>query len=135
MEFDMGSYFPEPPILYFVPDGTDSLVVVVSHQLSMSATEGYTNVSFRVYSTTFGTVYVYNETVCYYESFNDSSPIEYVMVDPPTGTFIGFHFHAQVEDEYYGEVDWRIYGLVATAFGDTLGLVPETWGGIKVTSR
>ena len=120
----------QPPIYYFVPDGTDSLVIHIGHDIAMYGTNG--NAFVRLYSTSFDSVNIFNEWV-HYDSYYSSDPIHHVIVDPPPDTWIGFRFHGYISATYPSgsTINWWVYNLTVTAHGDELTLEPGTWASIK----
>ncbi len=115
---------------YFVPDGTDSLLVHIEHDL---------------YFITFGSEDIYialnylsGESLTLFSAEeltgpSTSDPIDVVIVSPPADTWIGFTIHAHVSASYpgYATIEWFITELSVTAYGTELELGSTTWGGIK----
>ena len=130
---DMSSYITEPPVYYFVPDGADSVVIYIEHSLYTSVSEGTVKAQFIVASTTIGGGTIYSESVFWYDTFTDTQPIVYSIVDPPDGTYLGFHFHAEAGADVpnYATINWIIFHMDVTVYGSSLGLQFDTWGSIK----
>lgn len=120
----------QPPMLYFVPDGTDSLVIHIEHDINMSGAYGAAFV--RLYSTSFADVDIFCESF-YNDGYFSTDPIHYVIVDPPPDTWIGFRLHGYVSAGYpeYSTIDWCIFSMTATAHGEALTLEMSTWASIK----
>lgn len=120
----------QPPIYYFVPDGTDSLVIHIEHDIAMCGTN--CSAFVKLYSTSFFSVWIFNEGFIN-DSYYSSDPIHYVIVDPPPDTWIGFRFHGYISATFPSgsSINWWVYNLTATAHGDELALEPGTWASIK----
>ena len=130
----------EPPyyILYFVPDGTDSLVVTIDHDLSLQCSDwGMGRAQVYFYATGYYEVLIY-EAEATAENFADTQPITYTLDQPGPGTYIGFTFYIEGEEweqweraDHRSSVQWTITHLIAVAYGDSLGMEPATWGRLK----
>ncbi|MEA3265655.1 MAG: hypothetical protein U9P42_01750 [Candidatus Fermentibacteria bacterium] len=133
-EFDMISFAPPAPVRYFVPDGADSVSIVVDHSAHGSAGEGSAYARFYVETPTAGSTLIYEQVAYWYQSFSDDDPIVYTIVDPPNGTYLGFHFHAEAAADASigsGSIDWELYHMEVTAYGSSMSMEVNTWAGIK----
>jgi len=134
MEFDMISFWPPAPVRYFVPDGADSVSIVVDHSVHGSAGEGYAYARFYVETPTAGPTLVYEQVAYWYDTFSDDESIVCTIVDPPNGTYLGFHFHAEAGADPStgsGSIDWELYHMEVTAYGSSMSMELNTWAGIK----
>ncbi len=120
----------QPPIYYFVPDGTDSLVIHIEHDIGMYGAFG--SACVRLYSTSFDSVNIFSEWV-HNDSYFSSDPIHHVIVDPPPETWIGFRFSGYISAAYpvSTTINWWVFNMTVTAHGDELALEPGTWASIK----
>ncbi len=132
-ECDMSSSLYPPQVYYFVPDGADSVVVHIEHILSATTDEGSASGQVFMSSTTIGGGVIYDEGVFWYSSITDSEPIIHSIIDPPDGTYLGFHFHAVADaaSYEYASINWKIFSMVVTAYGSAMELQSGTWAGIK----
>lgn len=128
----------EPPARYFVPDGTDSVVVEVDHWIFLSAG----NVLSRASST--GMIQLWTSEsgwgdYIFYHSVSDTLYAQEqisssTLLDIPQGTELGFRFRGELVSENqgnYAEIIWQVAGMTVTAYGEEMGLTPDTWGSIK----
>jgi len=130
----MISYGGSTPVRYFVPDGADSVSIVIEHCAIGTAGEGYAKAEFYVETPTAGLTLVYAKSAFYFSSFSDDDPITYTIIDPPDGTYLGFSFHAEAgADQSTGSasIDWEIYSMEVTAYGSSMSMEVNTWAGIK----
>ncbi len=126
------SSLSDPEVWYFVPDGTDSLLVHIEHDLA-------------AYVNGVGIAYIQmhyfpdEEEYLFFDPYlnlgtSTSDPIDVSIQAPPVDTWIGFTFYAHMQAAYPGNggnIQWYIYELFVTAFGNSLELDRHTWGGIK----
>ncbi|MCD6588337.1 MAG: hypothetical protein J7K88_07285 [Candidatus Fermentibacteraceae bacterium] len=133
-EFDMISFTGSTPVRYFVPDGADSVSIAVDHHVHGETSEGYAYARLYVETPTAGSTLVYEQVAYYYGTFTDDDPIVYTIVDPPNGTYLGFHFHAEAGADPsvgYGTINWELYHMEVTAYGSSMSMEVNTWAGIK----
>ena len=130
-----------PPyyITYFVPDGTDSLVVTIMHELQLLFWDyGEGDAQVVLYATNYGEITIYNMEAVH-EDIVDTQPITYTLADPLPGTYIGFTFYVQGYEweppTSRSTVHWTIDHLLAVACGDSLALQTSTWADIKQLLR
>jgi len=128
---DMHTY-GEQPVLYFVPDGTDSVVVHIEHDIYMGGEDIYAFVSV---SDGLGSDTLIFEEQVSNDGFSTDDPVHYVLHDPQPDTWLGFQFHGEANNHYYmatSQLDWRIFDMTVLAYGDSLALPSMTWGAIKL---
>jgi len=125
------------PSIYFVPDGTDSVVVHIEHDLILY---GDPTAYGRVFvsSTTFGDATIYDfQLTPPYTFMEDIEPIHWVLEDPPQGTWLGFEFRGVLStySQLANSLSWTVTSLTVTACGSELSLPSCTWGEIKSILR
>lgn len=122
-----------PPGMYFVPDGTDSVVVHIEHNLLMSGMSGAV-AGIVLKSTTAGNTSIYYETLpAPFGTVHDNQPIHWSSGTFPEGTWIGMSFWAHKETYTGGSnsISWHIYSLTITAYGNEMAMDAATWAAIK----
>lgn len=128
----------EPPVRYFVPDGTDSVVVVVDHWVLLSAgpvkSDASSTAAIQLWTTQSGWGdYIFHHSVSD-TLFVGEMISSCVLTDLPQDTFLGFRFKGELVSESqsdYAEVIWQVNGMTVTAYGGNLPLSRSTWAGIK----
>lgn len=124
------SSFGPTPVLYFVPDGTDSVVIHLEHELIMEGS--YYSAGIQLWTSLTGwTDHIYYEAGAGW--FEDAEPIQFVIEDPASDTWLGFRFRGELSAGYmmYAGMTWNIFSMSVTANGETLGLAGSTWASIK----
>lgn len=122
------------PGIYFVPDGTDSVVIHIEHCVTLDGDFYSSRVQLWTNHSGWGE-----------DIFNKSGsggviwitdPVHFVLSDPDPGTWIGFKFRAYLSAGYmgYSGLEWTIDSMTVTAYGDALGLETTTWSAIKSIS-
>lgn len=115
---------------YFVPDGTDSLVIDISHSIELQG--AYSLAWVRLYTTSMGDMDIFYE-LAFQSSYESSDPIHFVVEDPPDDTFVGFRFYGYVAagTPEWSSITWTVFDMSVKAYGEDLGLDGGTWGSIK----
>ncbi len=128
----MGSQ-AQPEKWYFVPDGTDSLLVHIEHDLNFISFSSGEEINITLN-------YLSGESLILFSAEDlltgsASDPIDVVILSPPADTWIGFTIHAYVSASYpgYAAIEWFITDLSVTAYGNELELESTTWGNIKTS--
>jgi len=128
----------EPPVRYFVPEGTDSVVVDVNHWVLLSAGEVKSEASSSAMIQLWTSQSGWGDYI-YFNSVSDTLFAEemissYVLDSIPPNTFLGFRFRGELLSESmesYAEVIWQVNELTVTAYGIMVGLNSGTWASIK----
>jgi len=128
----------EPPARYFVPDGTDSVVVSIDHWVFLSAGAVLSDASSAAMIQLWTCQSGWGDYI-FYHSVSDSLYSEemistYVFDNIPPDTFIGFRFRGELVSDNqaeYAEIIWQVNGMTVTAYGEVLALGRSTWGNIK----
>lgn len=121
-----------PPVWYFVPDGTDSLVIDVEHSIDVFTTSNC-NFFIKLLYSDDTEEYIFHQQISGNGGYISTEPIHHVVVGPPEGVWIGFVLYAY-NTIYYatmGHIYWYVTSLNATAYGNSLNLEPSTWASIK----
>jgi len=124
----------EPGVWYFVPDGTDSLVINVDYNWGAVINSGECTAYLRMQYLSGGyeeLFYVHEEPT--FLGGADSS-VTYVVESVPAGTWIGFEAYGFVSNTYvelFSNFGISITELTVTAFGDQLTFEQYTWGAVK----
>ena len=124
------SSFGPTPVLYFVPDGTDSVVIQLEHELIMEGS--FHSAGIQLWTNLSGwTNYIYYSAGEGW--FEDEEPIHFVIDDPDSGTWLGFKFRGELSAGYmmYAGMTWNIFSMSVTAYGEKLELASTTWASIK----
>jgi len=120
--------------IYFIPDGTDSLLIEIPYYIYVNNSEVSGGADFYINAFTDpGTdqsvfsLYVWQEGV-----YSDEGIIEYVYQHQGSG-WLGFFIESTGGHEPGCGIvaHWEIHSITVTAFGDTLGLHQNTWASIK----
>jgi hypothetical protein len=115
---------------YFVPDGTDSLVIHIEHDIyAMTAHESV--VYIQLLSPSTANEYLFYEDL--YNSYTSDEPIDLTITSPLAGNWIGFKIYADITTCYpgYSIIEWYITDLTATAYGSGMTLDTVTWADLK----
>lgn len=115
---------------YFVPDGTDSLQIHIEHDFDAmvsASSEAY----ILMLSPSTSNEYLFHEEIS--NAYSTSDPVDITFTAPPAGAYIGFKVYAYVGTSYpaYSTIEWNIYDLTVTAYGNGMALEPITWGELK----
>jgi len=121
----------QPEVWYFVPDGTDSLLIHIEHDFIAGGSifgEAYIDLNYLSGPST--TLFYAN---MFYLGYSTSDPIDVVIPSPSADTWIGFTIHGDIEAtySYSANIEWHITNLSVTAYGDALELDAVSWGAIK----
>ena len=124
----------EPGVWYFVPDGTDSLVIYVDYNWGAVINSGECTAYLRMQYLSGGyeeLLYVHEEPT--FLGGADSS-VTYVVESVAAGTWIGFEAYGFVSNTYallFSNFSISITELTVTAYGDELAFEQCTWGAVK----
>jgi hypothetical protein len=132
----------EPPARYQVPEGSDSVVIVVDHWLLLSSGPTRSDASsaalIQLWTDQSGwSDYIYFQTVSD-TLFSAQLISTLVLENPAPNTLVGFRFRGELVSEApneYAEIIWQVQGMSVTAYGETLGLESDTWGAVKSLFR
>ena len=130
----------EPPVVYFVPDGTDSVVISVDHWILLSAGNVLSTASSAGMIQLWTTHSGWGDNI-FYHSVSDSLYSQetistFVLNSVLPGTYLGFRFRGELVSDSqsnYAEIVWQISQMTVTAYGEALNLTRNTWGGIKAS--
>lgn len=130
---DMLSTNSSAGFVYFIPDGTDSIIVTIPYYLHSQVYEG--NANFNILMQASGPAWneIWSRSLSYEGTINETATINASPDWISGGEWIGIRFYGYGSCTYVGSlsVDWRIYGLTITAIGDSLALDNSTWAKIK----
>lgn len=126
-----GSGAPEP--IYFVPDGTDSLIVTIPYYINAIVQEGYAEFKIRVGGSSSGWHEIWSEFLYSGEAINEVGTINISPDWIVGGEWVGIDFegYSNTSETGYLNALWRISSLTLTAIGDSLVLDNITWAKIK----
>jgi len=119
----------------FIPDGTDSVRIDISHHINVLGGD-YPALSFKISLSDED-----HQEDIWYEYLNNQNPninqwLEH-SVSPDwleAGDWLGIRFRAYGWPGDFGSnINWRIFDVTVTAYGDQLGLSSDTWAGIKTS--
>lgn len=129
----LSSIAEHPWTLYAIPDGADSVNIVIPKNLYASVFNGYIKLKCKMLVTGTGLITLWADSIMWEGTIIDSTPITYTIYNPPSGTLIGFSFIADAQCEDMGNVTltWNLYSLTATAYGENIELDSSTWAEIK----
>jgi hypothetical protein len=127
-----------PPVRYFVPDGTDSVVIEVDHWVFLSSGNVLSDASSTAMIELWTSQSGWGDYV-FYQSVTDTLFVQemvstFVLDSIPPDTFLGFLFRGELVSESqsdYAEIIWQVNGMTVTAYGNLLELNRSTWGSIK----
>lgn len=130
---DMFSGDGPPDIIYFIPDGTDSVLITIPYYVHADVSEGDANFRIRIKATGSDWTEIWSRAVYYQGSITESGTISIVPDWISGGEWMGIFFDAWGSCIYVGclETDWQIHSLTITAMGDSLVLDQTTWANIK----
>ena len=124
-------------LVYFIPDGTDSIIVTIPYYLLAQVSEG--NANFNILMKASGSTWneIWSRSLSYEGTINETATINVSPDWISGGEWIGIRFYGYGSCIDVGSlsVDWRIYGLTITAIGDSLALDNATWADIKHISE
>lgn len=126
----------EPGVWYFVPDGTDSLVIHVDYNWGAVINSGECTAYLRMRYLSGGyeeLFYVHEEPT--FLGGADSS-VTYVVESVAAETWIGFEAYGFVSNTYallFSNFGIDITELTVTAYGDELTFEHCSWGAIKAS--
>lgn len=128
----------EPPVRYFVPEGTDSVVVDINHWVLLSAgevkSEASSSAMIQLWTSQSGWGdYIYYNTISD-SFFTQEMTSSYVLDNVLPDTFLGFRFTGELvsgSQDNYAEVIWQVNEMTVTAYGVMTALDSGTWGSIK----
>ena len=120
-------------MIYFVPDGTDSVVVRIPYSLDASVVDGTVDFFIELGST--GTAWneIWQEGIYGEGSIQQSDTICLNAYWITGGDWLGIAFEGEGQclDTGSMSVLWQVHGLTITACGDSLTMDAGTWGSIK----
>ena len=122
-----------PSPIYFVPDGTDSVLIEIPYSVYVYIYESASvHFSINANINSGQDVVLWSESYFTEGAHSSSGTLEYVF-DWSGAGWLGFFFDASGGyDTGCGmSVTWLISGITATAYGNDLELTPLTWGLIK----
>lgn len=133
LEGTMGS-LADPEVWYFVPDGTDSLVINLNYEYNAVLATGYVITYVRMHYLSGGSMnlYYFSEGPSLMQGGIDS--VECVLTELPDDTWIGFTAYGKIWNVGYpGFTNYAFWitRLSATAHGEELSLISNSWGAIK----
>ncbi len=120
-----------PDQFFFVPDGTDSLVVHIEHLLSLDGDGPCASVNLMTIPS--GNITIYYKS-SYYPGGGvyDIEPIHWSSNQYLQGTWVGISFYAFKEEWVTGNsASWHLYSLTITAHGSELDMNTITWASVK----
>lgn len=119
---------------YFVPDGTDSILVTIPYYLGVEVFDGSAYFSILMQASGSGWTEIWSESVIWYEWLFETATINVSPDWISGGEWISIRFKGWGGSEEYSNVHWEIQGLTITAIGDNLALDNSTWAEIKSIS-
>lgn len=117
--------------VFFIPDGTDSVVVHIEHSVILEGDYYSSRIQLWTNHSGWGD-YIFDQSGSGgYTEITD--PVHFVLTDPVPGTWVGFKFRAYLSAGYmgYSGMSWTVHSMTVTAWGDALGLETTTWSAIK----
>lgn len=121
----------QPPVWYFVPDGTDSLLIHIEHDLDTYSSAGGEAIIKLLFISGDSEDLFY--TTIDYSGCTTSEPIDAVIPVSSPDTWIGFYIHADIATAFMASssITWYITELSVTAAGESLSFRSDTWASIK----
>lgn len=123
--------------IYFIPDGTDSLLIEIPYYIYVNNSEVSGGATFEInayidQASTRTKIFYQNVWQAGVYEYDDS--VEYLFNRQGSG-WLGFfiEFAGGCEPGCGITAIWQIHGITVTAYGDDLGLAPLTWASIKST--
>ena len=122
--------------IYFVPDGTDSILVEIPYYISVNNSEVSGSAVFEIYAhigpSTDTRIFYQNVWQAGYYVFEGT--VEYVFHREGSG-WLGFFISSTggCEPGCGITAHWEIHGITVTVFGEDLDLAPLTWASVKST--
>ncbi len=122
--------------IYFIPDGTDSVLVEIPYYISVNNSEVSGGAQFEI-SATIGSstdTRIFNIDVWQAGYYVYEGTVEYVFHREGSG-WLGFFISSTggCEPGCGITAHWEIHGITVTVFGDDLDLAPLTWASVKST--
>lgn len=120
-------------MIYFVPDGTDSVVIRIPYTLDTSVSDG--SVEFWIELASTGTAWneIWHEGIYGEGSIQQTDTICYTPYWISGGDWMGLDLEGNGLCVDTGSMDvlWQVHGLSIVAYGDSLIMDMGTWGSIK----
>lgn len=118
--------------IYFIPDGTDSLLIEIPYYIHVNnghiSGSVYFDINALVDTEAF---HLFDLSVWQEGDYEYEGTIEYVINRTGSG-WLGLSFNSAGGCEMGGITSlWQIHGVTVTAFGDDLDLAPLTWASVK----
>ena len=125
--------------IYFIPDGTDSLLFHIPYYIFVNNSEVSGGATFNIsaYIDEASTrEQIFSLSVWQAGVYEYDESVEYVFNHRGSG-WLGFfiEFAGGCEPGCGIHAVWQIHGITVTAYGDDLDLEPLTWASIKSTYR
>ena len=122
---------PDDRLIFFVPDGADSIGIVIPYTLEASVYEGSILVEVRL-----GTDSGWEDIWFQYEQDDYISESDTISCSPDYvqgGDWVGIFFAGFGNCDTWGSMDvlWQVHSITITAYGDSLYFEPASWAGIK----
>ncbi|MFO7950867.1 MAG: hypothetical protein R6U36_10965 [Candidatus Fermentibacteraceae bacterium] len=123
---------PGDQLIFFVPDGADSIGIAIPYYLNASVDQGNVCFEIRFGCTDSGWETIWERSE-YSGYVSETDTISYSPDYVQGGDWVGINFEGFGECDTWGYmgVTWQIHGLTITAFGDSLSFESSTWAGIK----
>ena len=124
-------------LIYFVPDGTDSIIVTIPYYLNAGVCEGDANFEILMGGSGSGWNELWSRSLSDEGTINETATINVSPNWISGGEWIGIRFkgYGSCIDVGYLSVNWQIHSLTITAIGDSLALDHSTWARIKSASE
>lgn len=124
--------------IYFIPDGTDSLLIEIPYYIHVNNSDVSGGAIFEItaYIDESPSTQIFYQDVWQAGVYEYEGTVEYLFNREGPG-WLGFFI------EFYGGCEmgcginalWEIHGITVTAYGEDLYLDPFTWASIKSTYR
>ncbi len=123
-------------LVYFIPDGTDSIIVTIPYYLHSQVGEGSVNFNILMQASGSTWIEIWSRSLYWEGSITETATINTSPDWISGGEWIGIRFYGYGSCDDFGclTVNWQIYGLTITAIGDSLALDNSTWAMIKSIS-
>lgn len=118
-------------MLYFIPDGIDSVIVKIPYYLNAYACEEWIVCSIELGCTGHGWEEIWSRHIGYIENIDETDTLAVSPAWLNGGCWMGIRFDSYASPMENSAVKWLVNGITITAVGDELDMTTSTWAAIK----